>query len=170
MTAALPLPAAIVEEEPVQAALMVGFAEQRAHAPQKGGLEAGRELELDPSLLRKGLGQLLRLRIATVGDIGACQCGVANGGLRLAAGEEGLDLSRACGTVEKRLLGALGEQAPVWPGRIGVEEGTNLRRRPIAAAIEVPIDELARGRVGELVAPRFSLRQSSTTRGGHGFA
>ena len=129
---ALAGPAAVVEQQAIEAALVVGLGEQPADALEEGRLEARRDVELDPGLLRQRLG----LRLVLVGQVRAGQRGEADGGAGLGVGEEGLDLRGAGGAVEQRLLGALGEQPAVGPGRVGVEEGANLRRRAISATVD----------------------------------
>jgi hypothetical protein len=144
---ALAGPARVVDQQPVEPALVVGLRQERADKPEKSGLDAGGHVEIDPRLLRQRLG----LRLVLVGEIGRCQHAMPDGGPGLGAGKEGLDVARARAGVEQRFLGALGQQAALRPCRIGIQEGANLARRAKSATVEIPVDELAGRRVGDLV-------------------
>src|SRR5207302_9134949 len=103
-------------------------------------------------------------RLVLVDQVRGCRRGVAHGGARLDVGEEGLDVTGTGGAVEQRLLRALGEQAAVGPGRVAVEEGANLRCRPISATIDEPVDQLARGGIADPVAYGLGLGKPTAAR------
>ena len=145
---------------------MVGLRDQPTHALEEGGLEARRDVEIDPGFLRQGLGP----RLVLVGQVRGCQRGVAHGSAGLDIGKEGLDVAGIGGAVEQRLLRALGEQAAVGPGGIAVEKGANLRCRAISATIDEPVDQLARGGIADPVAYRLGLGKPAAAPGRHGLA
>ena len=66
--------------------------------------------------------------------------------------------------VEQRLLGALRQQTAIGPGRVGLQEGANLARRAISATVEIPVDQLAGGGLGDLVAQRLGLAKPAAGR------
>ncbi len=147
---ALAGPATVVEQQPVEAALVIGLAQQAAEALQEYGLQGSREIVLRPGLDGDRLGTLLIL----LGQVGGGHGGQPHARPDLPAGEERLDLGRRRGAVEERLFGSTAQQLPLGPGGVSFEKGANLRCRAKSATVEIPVDELAGRRVGDLVAQR----------------
>ena len=154
---ALPGPAAVVQEQTVEPALVLGLGQQRPDPLQECRLQVGGDVVLGPRLDRQHLGACLVL----VGKVGGGERAHAGGGPGLLVGEERLDLLGARLARQQRLLGTLIEEVAVGPIGIAVEEGAHLRGRSIAAAVEVPVDELASGRIGDLLADGHGLRHPS---------
>ncbi len=163
---ALTGPAAVIEQKPIEAPLVLGRGQQRSDPLQERGLQAGRDVELGPGLD----GECLGPRLVLVGEMGGRERGEPGRGPGLLVAEERLDVPRACLARQQRLLGALIEQPPVGPVRIGVEEGAHVLRRSVAAAIEVPVDELAPGRIGDLLPHGHGLRHLPSADGGNRLA
>ena len=148
-------PAAVVEQQPVEPALVIRLAQQRADALQEGGLLSGRQVIVGPGLGRQCLGA----RLVLLSEAGGGKRRQADRRGRLLAGEEGLDLCSARRAVEQRLLGALDQQTPIGPGWALIQEGANFARRAEAGTIEIPVDQLACRGITDLVARRARISQ-----------
>ena len=122
---------------------------------RKFGSWHGGDRVLDPGLG----GQHLGCGLVLFGGQRRRQRGQADARGGRGLGEERLDLARAGAAVEQRLLGALVEALAVGPGRVGLHEGADLGGSAVAAPVQVPVDQLAPGGVGDLVAQRLALGQ-----------
>ena len=126
---ALAGPAPVVEQQAVEAALVVGLGEQGAHQPEEARLDAGRHVEVDPGLLRQRLG----LGLVLVGQMGGRQQAKADGGAGLGVGEEGLDVARA------RRCALNSASSARWVSRLrSGQSGLASRKARISAAVPNP--------------------------------
>ena len=151
--AAFVFPAAIVDQDAVEAGLVIRFREQATEALDEAGFEGGGDVARAPDLgCAFGCVGFVLLGKQCRGD-----GGFADRGFRFAAVEERLDLACRAAGHEELFFGALLHQVAVRPIRVGLDEGPDLARGADAVAIEVPIDQFAGDRIGDLVTQGFGL-------------